>query len=188
MMPRRLLALAVALAVAACAALQPAAPPAPPFDLSGRVLVSYDRRAFAAGLRWRHTPPQDEISLLTPLGQTIAHIENGADGATLTGADRRSYHAASVESLTRQALGWEFPLAHLRHWVRGEPAPGSVPNVLERDAGARLTLLEQEGWRIMFTHYPLEQHGGRPRRLELDHAAQRIRLVIDEWRAEGAAK
>jgi len=188
MTSRRLSVLATVLAVAACAALEFAAPPAPPFDLSGRVLVSYDGRAFSSGLRWRHTTAQDEISLLTPLGQTLAHIVNGADGATLTGADQRRYHAASVETLTRQALGWELPLSRLRHWVRGEPVPGGVPGVLERDAAERLTLLEQEGWRIVFTHYPLAEHGGRPRRLELDRGAQRIRLVIDDWRAEGAVQ
>ncbi len=186
MMVGRLPALAAVLAVAACAAFEPAAPPAPPFDLSGRVLVSYDGRAFSSGLRWRHTPPRDEISLLTPLGQTLAHIVNGADGATLTAADQRRYHAASVESLTRQALGWELPLARLRHWVRGEPVPGSAARVIERDAEARLTLLEQEGWRIVFAHYPALEHGGRPRRLDLDHGTQKIRLVIDEWRTEGA--
>jgi outer membrane lipoprotein LolB len=186
MMLRQLSALAAVLAVAACAALGPreAVAPGPPFDILGRVLVSYDGRAFSSGLRWRHAPERDEIMLLTPVGQGLAHIVNGADGATLTAADQRRYHAASVEGLTRQALGWELPLAHLRYWVRGEPAPGSAPTVLERDASARLVRLEQDGWRIAFVNYSEHQHGGRPRRLELDRGTQRIRLVIDEWRAE----
>ena len=64
-------ALAVAFAAAACATpgLPPPAPSA--FDLSGRVLVGYDGRAFSSGLRWQHVPHRDEIWLLTPLGQAL---------------------------------------------------------------------------------------------------------------------
>lgn len=178
-------ALAAVLTVAACAALGPA-PTSPPFDILGRVLVSHEGRAFSSGLRWQHRPAQDEIMLLTPVGQALAHIVHGAEGATLTAADQRRYHATSVESLTRQALGWELPLARLTYWVRGEAAPGSAPTVLERDDSARVVRLEQDGWRIAFVNYARDEHGGRPRRLDLYRGTQRIRLVIDEWRGLGA--
>lgn len=186
MMLRRL-SLLVVLFAAACATRDASLPPAQPFDLYGRVSVSYDGRAFSSGLRWRHTRVDDEISLLTPLGQTLAHIVNSPDGATLTASDQRRFHAASVESLTRQAFGWELPVAGLRFWLRGEPVPGSEPTALQRDAQARLAVLEQDGWRIVFTHYPPAERGGRLRRLDLDHGTQKIRLVIDEWQAAGAA-
>jgi outer membrane lipoprotein LolB len=180
-------ALAAALTVAGCAALPPdtggpGEAPSMPFDLSGRVLVSYDGRAFSSGLRWQHGPGRDEIWLLTPVGQTLAHIVNEADGATLTGADQRQYRAASVDSLTRQGLGWELPLARLQYWVRGEIAPGSAPGVVERDANQRLIRLEQDGWRVVFANYPVEEHGGLPRRLDLARDTHEIRLVIDAWR------
>lgn len=184
-MPRLRLALAALLTVAACAVIAPV-PQAPPFDILGRVLVSYDGRAFSSNLRWRHAPQEDEIMLLTPLGQTLARIVNNVDGATLTAADRRTYQAGSVESLTRQALGWELPLERLRFWVRGEAAPGSVPTALERDPSARVVQLEQDGWRIELVNYARDEHGGRPRLLDLTRGAQRIRLVIDEWRAQDA--
>ncbi len=185
-------ALAAALTVAGCATLSPDAggpgePSSMPFDLSGRVLVSYDGRAFTSGLRWQHGPGRDEIWLLTPVGQTLAHIVNEADGATLTGADQRQYRAASVGSLTRQGLGWELPLARLQYWVRGEIAPGSAPGAVERDANQRLIRLEQDGWRVVFANYPIEEHGGLPRRLELARETHEIRLVIDAWRGGAAA-
>jgi outer membrane lipoprotein LolB len=187
----RIAALAVALTVAACATLvQEAQPPrAPePFDLSARVLVSYEGRAFSAGLRWQHQPERDEILLLTPLGQALAQIVSSAEGATFTGADRKQYHGASVESLTRQALGWELPLTRLQYWVRGEVAPGNAPEQLERDAEARLTRIAQDGWHISIARYPADQHGGLPRRLDLKRSAdQTIRLAIDMWRREPSA-
>jgi outer membrane lipoprotein LolB len=182
-------ALAVTLAVAACAALAPdsrmtTAVSTTPFDLSGRVLVSYDGRAFSSGVRWQHAAQRDEIWLLSPVGQTLAYIVGDADGATLTGADQKQYRAASVESLTRQALGWELPLTRLQHWVQGKAAPGSEPGGVERDGNQRLTALTQDGWHIVFVNHPPEEQGGLPRRLNLLSGSQEIRLVIDGWRRD----
>ena len=179
-------ALAIAVAVSACATLAPESRVIPasssPFDLSGRVLVSYDGHAFTSGVRWLHAAGRDEISLLSPAGQTLAYIVGEADGATLTGPDQKQYRAASVESLTREALGWELPLASLQHWVQGRAAPVATPDAVERDADQRLTVLTQNGWRIAFVNYPPAEHGGLPRRLDLSSGAQEIRLVIDGWR------
>ena len=96
---------------------------APAFDLLGRVAVNYDGRAFSYGVRWTHERAGDEIWLLTPVGQTIAHIAATPSGATLTGADRKQIEADDVESLTRRGLGWELPLSRLAWWVRGEIVP-----------------------------------------------------------------
>lgn len=192
MMWSRIAALGAALAVAACATLPPeaggpAVPSTTPFDLSGRVLVNFDGRAFTSGLRWQHAAGRDEIWLLTPVGQALAYIVSEADGATLTAADQTQYRAHSVESLTRQALGWELPLTQLQYWVRGEPVPDSMSGGVERDPRQRLVRLEQGGWRIALAHYPPDEQGGLPRRLDLKRGNHEIRLVIDGWREQGAA-
>lgn len=178
---------AVGAALAACAALAPVERPAAPFDLLGRVAVAYDGRAFSSGVRWRHEAGRDEIWLLAPAGQTLAHIAAEKEGATLTAADRSEYRASDVESLTRRALGWELPLSRLAWWVRGEVAPGAAPHRLERDEHERIAVLIQDGWRIVFTHYPPTEHSGLPRRLDLSSGAQEIRLLIDSWREDSAA-
>ena len=176
--------------LAACAALAPApeVPRAPArFDLLGRVAVTYDGRAFSSNVRWQHAPERDEIWLLTPTGQTLAYIVDDAGGATLTGTDQKQYRAHNVESLMRQALGWDLPLARLGYWVRGEAAPGAAPADAERDDHSRLATLMQDGWRIAFAHYPPGEQGGLPRRLDLASGANEIRLVIDGWRRGGDA-
>lgn len=180
-------ALTAAFAAAACATpgLPPPAPAA--FDLSGRVLVSSDGRAFSSGLRWEHVPARDELWLLTPLGQALAHIVSTAEGATVTGADRRQYQGADVEALTRQALGWELPLTRLQYWVRGQVAPGSAPRNVQRDPEGRLTGLVQEGWRISLEYPAAGDFAGLPRRAELRReGSESIRLVVDAWRSAPA--
>ena len=181
-----LLLLAASLAACALVGPQPPAGSDAPFDLVGRVAVSFDGRAFSSNVRWQHAAGREELWLLTPLGQTVVHIVSDSDGATLTAADQKQYRAANVESLTRQALGWELPLSRLTWWVRGEPVPGSASAGTDRDARGRLAALEQDGWRIAYTNYPPGEHGGLPRRLDLKSSGQEIRLLIDTWRAAEA--
>lgn len=177
--------LAAAAALAGCALLAPApplAPPAPAFDLVGRVAVTYDGRAFTSGVRWQHTAERDELWLMTPAGQALAHIVGDADGALFTGADRSEYRAADIASLTRRALGWQMPVEKLAWWVQGELAPGAVIQAVERDAHGRISLLAQEGWRIAYAYESGDAPGSRLRRLELAREGQAMRLVIDAWR------
>ncbi|MCC7486555.1 MAG: outer membrane lipoprotein LolB [Burkholderiales bacterium] len=181
-------ALLAAASLAGCALFAPPRGSVAPFDLVGRVAVIFDGRAFSSNLRWSHAPGREELWLMTPLGQALAYIESGDTGATLTGADRQRYHAASVESLTGRALGWELPLASLTWWVRGEPVPDAPASGEQHDGRQRLTALEQHGWRISWVHYPPGEQGGLPRRLELRRGGQEIRLVIDAWRETGTER
>ncbi len=177
-------AVLVAAVLAGCAALEPSPPPAPAFDLIGRIAVSYDGRAFSSGVRWQHTAERDELWLLTPAGQALAHIVGDADGATFTGSDRSEYRAGDIGSLIRRALGWEMPVTRLAWWVQGELAPGAVVQAVERDQHGRLTALAQEGWRIAYVYDPPEERGSPLRRLGLAGGSHEIRLVIDGWRQD----
>lgn len=178
-------ALAALAVLAGCAALEPSRPlRAPAFDLMGRVAVTHDGRAFSSGVRWQHLPERDEIWLLTPVGQALAHIEADAAGATLTAADGKQHRAGDVGSLTRRALGWELPLEHLGWWVRGEILPGGVIGEVLRDQQGRLVRLRQDGWQLTLTHSPANEQDGLPQRLELTRDGHQIRLVIDGWRQE----
>jgi outer membrane lipoprotein LolB len=185
-------AAAAAAVLAGCALLQPERPAerARSFDLVGRVAVNHEGRAFSAGVRWEHTAERDEVWLLTPVGQALAHIVGDAQGATYTGADRSRHTARDLGSLTRRALGWELPIEQLSWWVQGAIAPSAVIQQVERDEHGRLATLGQEGWRIAYTHYAPGENGGRPRRLDISGGAQEIRFVIDNWREEpaGAAR
>ena len=183
-------ALAVCAALVACAALSPTEGPArraPSFDLVGRVAVKYDGRAFSSGVRWQHQPEGDEISLLTPIGQTIAHIVADSSGATLTGADGKQVQASDVESLTRRGLGWELPLARLAWWVKAEIVPGGETGEVARDGEGRLAHLVQDGWRVVFVYQPPRDGSRLPQRLELTREGYQIRLVIDGWPRGGDA-
>lgn len=172
--------IAVLLAGCAAVAIQPRDPRA--FDLLGRVSVTHSGGVVTANLRWEHAAERDEIWLMTPTGQTLAHILDTAAGVVLTRADRQEHRADNVEALTRQALGWPLPLSQLQYWVRGLPVPGAAPAEAERDGAKRLTAFTQGGWRVALTYYDEGEYSGKVRRVDLVDGPNRIRFVIDTWR------
>ena len=107
------------------------------FDLLGRVLVTYSGGAFSANLRWQHAAAQDEIWLMTPTGQTLAHIVDSADGATLTSADQQNLPGGQRGSAHATGPGMGAALSLLQYWVQGNPAPGFAPTALERGTARR---------------------------------------------------
>ena len=179
--------LAIAALLAACAAVPLAPRSSQPFDLLGRFLVTYRDGSVTGNLRWEHTQAEDRIWLMTPTGQTLAYIVDSKDGATLTRADQKRHRAGSVEALTQQALGWPLPLALLQYWVKGDVAPSSKPESVEKGP-AGVSALTQNGWRVAFTYYAEGELAGRVRRLDLSDGANEIRLVIDTWRDAAAAQ
>jgi outer membrane lipoprotein LolB len=179
-MKRAAAAAALVVLLAACAGVSVAPRDPQPFDLLGRILVTYTGGALTGNLRWEHTPDEDHIWLMTPTGQTLAYIDDSAQGATLTRADQKQYGASSVEALTRQALGWALPLSMLQYWVRGAAAPGTAE--IETGAEGRIVAVTQHGWRVATEYYLEGESTGRVRRLDLSDGSNQIRLVIDTWR------
>ena len=164
--------------LAACAAGPVVAPAPPAFDLAGRVAVRFQDRGFSSSVHWKQNGGSDEIWLTAPLGQTIAHLQADAAGAMLTAADQKQYRASSIESLTRSALGWRFPVAGMRYWVFGQPAPGMALSAVERNDAGRIIRFRQDDWQVAFNYVAASL---APSRLEIVGSDVEIRFVIDSW-------
>ena len=149
------------------------------FEMLGRVYVRFGPQAFSGSLRWRHDDLADEVWLGGPLGQTAAHIVRDATGAALTTADQQTYRAMSIESLTKDGLGWSLPLADLSYYVLGEVPPGAS-NAAERDGAGHMTRLEHDGWAVRWTRREAASPGPAILRLDLRKEDVEIRLVIDQ--------
>ncbi|MBU1691149.1 MAG: lipoprotein insertase outer membrane protein LolB [Gammaproteobacteria bacterium] len=151
------------------------------FRLSGRIAVSHNGESFSGSLRWSHAAEEDEIFILSPLGQGVARIVSNSAGASLETSDGQSYRASDVESLTKEVLGWRLPARGLQYWVMGRSAPDSVAES-ELDDKLQLRGLRQNGWRVDYLGYRMVQGTLLPAKLEvaLDERL-RVRLVIDDW-------
>lgn len=181
----RFLALVLLVVVAGCAtpiAGPPVATPSWPanWTLQGRIGIQTDEQSMSGNIRWRHHAETDEVLMTSPLGQGVARIVRDADGVLLEMPNRPPLRAPDAESLTRDALGYELPVAGLVWWVQGRPAPGRAAEVRHATAG-QLSRLRQDGWVIDYLQYTAD---ARPRKLVVAREGLEIRLVADSWTAE----
>lgn len=190
-------AAACALLVAACAPMapQPGTDPAAElrwsqrqeslatvlgFALQGRVAETGLGRS--GELVWRqHADGRFELQLNGPFGVGAVAIDGDAAGVVVRTKDGSQY-TADPEGWMQSNLGWRLPLAGLRAWALGLPAPGPIEQ-LSLDAQGRLLTLQQQGWTVRYDSYQSVGGLDLPRKLEAQSDATRLRLVIDRWNA-----
>ena len=182
----RVAATALAFSLGACASLQrPESVPATaaatdePFVISGRMSARRGDSGVAGAFTWTHDARRDAIDLATPLGQTIAQLEGGAQGVSVRLQDGRTETAATWRELTERAFGVVIPVDGLSAWVRGAPRPGAEATV-ERDSAARVAVLRQDGWDVTFAY--ADDASRRPSRVNLSYPGAppvEVRVVVD---------
>jgi len=188
-----------------CAALIPPPTPAPAaaaqaqrlyrdsIELSGRLSVQYQRggadESLHGSFTWSQTPQRTLLTLLSPLGQTLAVIEVQADGATLTQAGQPPQAAPDADTLVQTALGWPLPVAGLRDWLQGFATDARGHKwVAPAQPGSAVSTAN--GWRIAYPSWEEIDASGavRPRRIDLARQTAQagpvaLRIVIDNWQA-----
>lgn len=154
---------------------------------SGRFAANYERYGRPEGVqgtfRWEERGRNVRLDLVSPLGQTLAVVTSTPSGATLDLPNKPPRNAPEVDTLMEEALGFALPVAGLRDWLHGKPAPESPANAT-RDAQGRLATLAQNGWKVRYVDWqePADR-STQPRRIDLDRAGDAtplsVRLVID---------
>lgn len=148
------------------------------FRLSGRLAVSDGKDGGSAGFLWIQRGDRIEFELRQPVSQRTWKLVADDTGATLEGGDDGPRSAASAEALLIEALGWHVPVDALRDWVRGLPTAGPVV-ASERDAQGRLSMLEQDGWRVEYRDWL--DGGDWPTRVRAQQPPYSVRLNIKNW-------
>jgi outer membrane lipoprotein LolB len=201
-MKKYALCAALPLLLGGCASMAPpvATPPAvaattprpyaDKLDLGGRLSVRYENHGKEESMHgsfvWSQDPAHTSVTLLSPLGQTVAVIDVTPDGATLTQGGQSVRSAADVDELVAGTLGWPLPVAGLREWLQGYVVDASGKRFI---ASPRATdIATRDGWRIRYAAWQDDPAQIRPRRIDLERSTAQagdvsIRIVIDNWQA-----
>lgn len=146
----RLAGLALAAVLLAGCASAPRVPPAGGGEvLSGRIAVRVEAlspeepvRSSSAAFELLGDASAGELRLSTPLGSVLAVARWQGDRATLqSGGETR--HFETLQSLGREMLGEDVPVAALFSWLRGRAWDGAPAQILAGEAG-----FDQLGWRV----------------------------------------
>lgn len=136
--------------------------------------------AVKGDLRWRQLP-QDrfELRVTGPFG--IGALELRGDAQSVEVRSKEGvFQTTDPEGWLRERYGWSLPIAGLRYWALGVPAPG-IPATLDFDTLGRAARLQQGGWSIDYAEYADASALSLPRRFDADNQQVRLRLLIDRW-------
>ncbi len=114
--------------------------------ISVRIEASAERAAqgIGAAFELRGDGGSGELRLMSPLGSRLV-AARWAPGVAVLDTPQGEQRYATLDELSRQALGETLPLAALPDWLNGRPWPGATHVLI--DSG-----FEQLGWQVLLTN------------------------------------
>ena len=201
------LAALFALSLTGCAGLMPQSTPEPgpqltrhysdAIALGGRMSIRYtqnDReQAVHGSFTWDQSANNIVMSLLSPLGQTLATIEIRPGVAILKQSGKAPLSAADVDMLTEQALGWPLPVSGLRDWLQGFGHDSKGQTFVAQPSSEVHDVDTRDGWKLSYGEWQdnaANTAQNHPKRIDLTRKTRQagpvaIRIVIDKWQLPG---
>lgn len=157
-------------------------------DLTGRLSVNYQKdgqpQSLTGQFTWEQRPGRVDVSLASPLGQTLATISVTPEEAVLTQSGRAPRVARDIDTLSAEALGWDLPVSGLRDWLQGYAIDASGKRFAA--SPAHNSVFTRDGWRLRFVEWQDEAAAHpAPRIISAERSATAqsdelaIRIVID---------
>ena len=151
------------------------------WTLQGRIAVDTGKDSLTAGLHWEQQGEDYNLRVMAPLGQGTFELKGDPQQVALTNPDNQTVRARDAQALMQQQLGWSLPVAGMRHWIKGLPAPGTPAKDVRYDELGRIMDMQQDGWRISLLRYKTVGGKDLPDKLYLQNGTVKIRMVVGEW-------
>lgn len=148
--------------------------------VTGRVAIKNGVESWHVNLLWLQQADDYQIRLSGPFGAGTVQLKGNSNGAELQTSDDKRYFSYDVDQLMFDATGVQMPLAELRHWMLGLPAPGSE-EVIKLNADGRLQTLQQSDWKVRYRRYTIVNGVILPNKIFAKQNELDVRVVIDKW-------
>lgn len=158
--------------------------------ITGRLSIRYEQNGREESLHgsfnWNQQSHRLLLTLLSPLGQTVAIIENTPAAATLIQAGQPPRTASDVDALVADTLGWPLPVAGLRYWLQGFAVRDDGSTFVAMPENDADSIATRDGWQLNYASWNQDARPAHPRRIDLQRETSQagkvdIRLVIDTW-------
>lgn len=157
------------------------------WHIQGRIGVTTPHRGGSASLDWREKGDTMTLLLSGPFGLGAVRLKGTPQVMQVRDSKGHSWTSYSPEHALESTLGWPLPIASLRYWVLGLPAPGVDFQV---DVGARglPSRLAQQGWNVRYKAFKRSAGLFLPQNLTVTRGATRIKLIVSDWSLGGAGQ
>ncbi len=149
----------------------------------GRIALAVQGEGGSGSFVWHQRSERTELSFRGPLGAGGLQIVTDGETLQLTDAEGRALDGEAARQTLQQRLGIDLPLADMRYWMLGLPAPesGAVEPAALPVAAGNVTGFRQRDWEITFPEFRPVSGWSLPARLNATAGDVRVRIVVDDW-------
>lgn len=175
--------------LASCASLSPNGKISDSQDLStlqhwqvrGKLAVMSPEDNVTGYLTWEQNQRAYDIFIAGPFGARSSRLSGDHKHANLLLPGwKYPQQARNAEELMSLHLGWDFPVASLNHWIKGQVAPRGKSQATYDEHGL-LSELQQHGWHISYSRYQLQQGYWLPKLIKIQGYNYRFTFAISQW-------
>lgn len=158
------------------------------WTLQGRLNIRQSNNSDTVSINWQQMEQDFEINLSGALGIGATTINGNQNFIRLQQGNENPIEAASMNELSLNYLGYEFPTEALQYWVRGIPSPSSS-SVLEFNETQLLASLRQKDaqgndWQLDYDRYQESAGLSLPGRIRMSHPDYQLTFIIQSWQLQ----
>lgn len=150
------------------------------YSLNGRVAVAAKGQGFSASLRYRQQGKNADLSLDGPMGIGGMRMQVAQDDISVTNSRGETLDGPAARGEIEARLGFELPLAELRWWLLGIPAPGEA-DLIQDAATGEVAGFTQAGWKVVVNSRQPAMGFAMPQRLTAEREDARLKLLVEQW-------
>ncbi|MEY2342522.1 lipoprotein insertase outer membrane protein LolB [Acidithiobacillus sp. IBUN Pt1247-S3] len=146
---------------------------------TGQASLRSPRGSQSFGFVWQQQPHGERLSILGPLGNTVAELRDTGQQASLLEANGKKLTASNMSVLLERVLGVALPVQELPGWLLGIPPAGQVSSY---DAAGWPDRVHWGAWQLQYLRY--EAVGGlrMPALLQATGPSGiQLRIAVSNW-------
>lgn len=148
------------------------------WQLRGYLIIQSPQQNLTAFLNWKQQAQNYTIYLSGPLGIGTVYIYGKPGKFILQTAKGEKFAAKTPEQLVKQQLGLKLPISSLYYWIRGIPVPRVAATGYFDDCH-RLTMLNQQGWKIYYSNYAHKANIDLPSTIILRYPGINVKIILN---------
>ena len=147
----------------------------------GRIALSAQGEGGSGSFVWQQRSERTELTVRGPLG--AGGLALVTDGETIELADGtgKPLDGEAARAELERRLGVKLPLAELRYWMLGVPAPGRSGSGPVQVSTGSVPGFVQGGWVVSYEELKPQAGWSLPARLTATTSEARVRIVVDDW-------
>jgi outer membrane lipoprotein LolB len=147
----------------------------------GRIALVARGEGGSGSFVWGQRSERTELTVRGPLGAGGVQLVTDGETFELADGSGQPLDGDAARTELERRLGARLPVAELRYWLLGVPAPQRAGSGPVQMATGAVPGFVQDGWVVSFEEYKPQGRWTLPVRLTAATSSARVRIVVDDW-------